>query len=114
MKIKKNIKLLADGIKHVAALKYLDKHKKNIEKDMQLVERKLKIFGIRGEDVNILKRARSAIRKGTKREGDDPEGTPRRVRSSSINDTRIKQTISKLGMDVIPEKRGRGRPKLNK
>ena len=110
---KKTLKLLADGIKHSAALKYLDKHKENIEKDMQLVERKPKVFGVRGEDVNMPKRARSAIRKGTKREGDDPEGIPRRVRSSSRDDTRVRQTISQLGMDAIPEKRKPGRPKKN-
>ena len=111
---KSNIKLLADGIKHAANLKQFDKIVEQNEKDKEQVQKKPKPFGLRGEDVSIPKRARSTTRKGTKREGDDPEGTPRRVRSSSINDTRIKQTISKLGMDAIPEKRGRGRPKLNK
>jgi len=81
------------------------------EKDKQQVQKTKKPFGLRGDDVSMPKRARSTTRKGTRRESDEPEGLPKRARSASRDESRIKQTISKLGMEAIPERKGRGRPK---
>lgn len=106
---KKSMKILSDAIKHAATLKKFDKRVKEDQKETEQVQKIRNPFGLGGEGVRMPKRARSTTRKGTRRESDEPEELPRKARSLSRDESRIQQTISKLGMEAIPEKAKRGR-----